>query len=138
MTPEVPTVMHTKCPSSVMVFGVVSSEGHIMPPYFFPQGLRINADAYIDVLKMVVKPWMDKVASRREYVFQFSQKSKFIWNALYFLIYLYILFVPFLPLYKCPVFVTWSAYLWKMKQICSDTWWVHPMNIDRKRLKRGS
>jgi len=67
---KVPTVMHTKCPSSVMVLGVVSSEGHIMPPYFFPQGLRINADAYIDVLRTVVKPWMDKVARGREYVFQ--------------------------------------------------------------------
>ena len=67
---EVPTVMHTKCPSSVMVLGVVRSEGHIMPPYFFPQGLRINADAYIDVLKTVVKLWMDKVAYKREYVFQ--------------------------------------------------------------------
>lgn len=44
---KVPTVMHTKCPSSVMVLGVVSSEGHIMPPYFFPQGLRINADVLI-------------------------------------------------------------------------------------------
>ena len=67
---DVPTVMHSKFPASVMVLGVVSSEGHVMPPYFFPKGLRISADDYINVLSTVVKPWMDEVASGREYVFQ--------------------------------------------------------------------
>ena len=67
---DVPTVMHRKFPASVMVLGVVSSEGHVMPPYFFPKGLRISADDYINVLSTVVKPWMDEVASGREYVFQ--------------------------------------------------------------------
>ena len=32
---EVMTVMHTKFPASVMVLGVVSSEGDVMPPHFF-------------------------------------------------------------------------------------------------------
>ena len=32
-------VMHTKCPSSIMVLGVVSNKGHVMPPHFFPVGL---------------------------------------------------------------------------------------------------
>ena len=32
---DVPRVMKTKCPPTVMVFGVVSSEGHIMPPHIF-------------------------------------------------------------------------------------------------------
>ena len=27
--------MHTKFPSTVMVLGVVSSEGDVMPPFFF-------------------------------------------------------------------------------------------------------
>lgn len=67
---EVPTVMHTKFPSSLMILGVVSNEGHVMPPYFFPQGLRINASVYIEALDTCVKPWIEKVAHGRSYVFQ--------------------------------------------------------------------
>lgn len=67
---EVPRVMHTKYPATVMVLGVVSSEGHVMPPYIFSQGLRVNAAGYIEVLKTVVKPWIDKVCKGRPYVFQ--------------------------------------------------------------------
>lgn len=67
---EVPTVMHTKFPASVMVLGVVSSEGDVMPPFFFRQGLRVNAASYTEVLETVVKPWMDGVARGRPYVFQ--------------------------------------------------------------------
>lgn len=40
--------MRTKFPSSVIVFGVVSNDGHVMPPHFFTQGLRVNASACID------------------------------------------------------------------------------------------
>ncbi|EFN86287.1 hypothetical protein EAI_08893, partial [Harpegnathos saltator] len=54
-------VMHTKFPATVMVLGVVSNEGHVMPPHFFRQGLRVNAAAYIEVLETVVKPWIDSV-----------------------------------------------------------------------------
>ena len=32
---DVPRVMKTKFPATAMVFGVVSSEGHIMPPHIF-------------------------------------------------------------------------------------------------------
>ena len=39
---NVPRVMKTKFPASVMVFGVVSSEGHIMPPHVFKVGLKVN------------------------------------------------------------------------------------------------
>lgn len=67
---EVPTVMHTKFPAAVMVLGVVSSEGDVMPPHFFRQGLRVNAAAYTDVLETVVKPWITAVARGRPYVFQ--------------------------------------------------------------------
>jgi len=62
---EVPTVMHTKFPATLMVFGVVSNEGHVMPPPFFPQNLKINATAYINVLKTVVKPWNDGICNGR-------------------------------------------------------------------------
>ena len=46
---DVPRVMKTKFPATVMVFGVVSSEGHIMPPHIF--------DVYLDV-------WWSPVAIR--------------------------------------------------------------------------
>ena len=39
---DVPRVMKTKFPATVMVFGVVSSEGHIMPPHIFEVGLGVN------------------------------------------------------------------------------------------------
>ncbi|XP_054710993.1 uncharacterized protein LOC129220586 [Uloborus diversus] len=64
------TVMHTKFPAAVIVLGVISSEGDVMPPHFFEEGLRINVDGYIHVLETVVKPWMDMVAAGRDYVFQ--------------------------------------------------------------------
>ncbi|UYV65445.1 KDM2A [Cordylochernes scorpioides] len=62
---EIPVVMHTKFPASVMVLGVISSEGDVMPPHFFEKGLRMNADTYINVLETVVNPWMDMVAAGR-------------------------------------------------------------------------
>uniref|UniRef100_A0A182NAM4 Uncharacterized protein n=1 Tax=Anopheles dirus TaxID=7168 RepID=A0A182NAM4_9DIPT len=36
-----------------------------MPPHIFPQGLRLNADGYIDLLATVVKPWIETVANGR-------------------------------------------------------------------------
>ena len=62
--------MHTKYPATLIVFGVACNEGHFMPPHFFPQGLKINAAAYINVLKTVVKPWIDGICNDRPYVFQ--------------------------------------------------------------------
>ena len=49
-------VMKTKFPVTVMVFGVVSSDGHIMPPHIFEVGLKVNTKVYLDVLKSVVIP----------------------------------------------------------------------------------
>uniref|UniRef100_A0A182N3M9 Uncharacterized protein n=1 Tax=Anopheles dirus TaxID=7168 RepID=A0A182N3M9_9DIPT len=48
-----------------MVFSCVSSEGDVMPPHFFEQGLRLNADGYISMLDIVVKPWITRVANGR-------------------------------------------------------------------------
>ena len=53
---DVPRVMKTKFLATVMVFGVVSSEGHIMPPHIFEVGLKVNTKVYLDVLKIVVIP----------------------------------------------------------------------------------
>ena len=49
-------VIKTMFPATVMVFGEVSSEGHIMPPHIFEVGLKVNTKVYLDVLKSVVIP----------------------------------------------------------------------------------
>ena len=63
-------VMKTKFPATVMVIGVVSSEGHIMPPHIFKVGLKVNTKVYLDVLKSVVIPWCNQVAGGRPWVWQ--------------------------------------------------------------------
>ncbi|QQP38988.1 Transposable element tcb2 transposase [Caligus rogercresseyi] len=53
-----------------MVLGVISSEGHVMPPHFFEPKQKVNQEVYLEVLSNVVKPWIDTVASGRKYTFQ--------------------------------------------------------------------
>ena len=67
---DVPRVMKTKFPAMVMVFGVVSNEGHIMPHHIFEVGLKVNTKVYLDVLKSVVIPWCNQVAGDRPWVWQ--------------------------------------------------------------------
>ena len=67
---DVPRVMKTKFPATVMVFGVVSSEGHIMPPHIFEVGLKVNTKVYLNVLKSVVIPWCNQVTGGRPWVWQ--------------------------------------------------------------------
>ena len=62
---DMPRVMNTKFPATVMVFGVVSSEGHIMPPHIFEVSLKVNTKVYLDVLKSVVIPWCNQMAGGR-------------------------------------------------------------------------
>ena len=65
---DVPRVMETKFPATVMVFDVVSSEGHIMPPHIFEVALKVNTKVYLYVLKSVVIPWCNQVAGSRPWV----------------------------------------------------------------------
>ena len=67
---DVPMVMKTKFPVTVMVFGVVSREGHIMPPHFFEVGLKVKTKVYLYVLKSVVIPWCNQVAGGKPWVWQ--------------------------------------------------------------------
>ena len=53
---------------SIMVFGVVSSESHIMPPHIFEVALKLNTKVYPYVLKSVVIPWCNQVAGGRPWV----------------------------------------------------------------------
>ena len=62
--------MKTKFTATVMVFGVVSSVGHIMPPHGFEVGLKVNTKVYPDVLKSGVIPWCNQVAGGRPWVWQ--------------------------------------------------------------------
>ena len=62
---DVSRVMKTKFPATVMVFGVVSSEGHI-----FEVGLKVNTKVYLDVLKRVVIPLYNQVAGGRPWVWK--------------------------------------------------------------------
>ena len=75
--------VHVMFPATVMVFGVVSSEGHIMPPHIFEVGLKVNTKVYLDVLKSVVIPWCNQVAGDRPWVWQQdlapAHKSKRPW-----------------------------------------------------------
>ena len=67
---DVPRVMKTKFPSTVMVFGVVLSEGDIMPPHIFEIDLKVNTKVYLDALKSVVIPWCNQVADGRPWLWQ--------------------------------------------------------------------
>ena len=66
---DVPRAMKTKFPATLMVFGVVSSEGHIMPPHIFEVGLKVDTKVYLDVLKSVVISW-SQVSGSRPWVLQ--------------------------------------------------------------------
>ena len=67
---DVPRLIKTKFPATVMVFGVVSSEGHIMPPHIFEVGLKVNTKGYVEVLKSVMIPWCNQVTGGRPWVWQ--------------------------------------------------------------------
>ncbi|QQP40167.1 Uncharacterized protein FKW44_014133 [Caligus rogercresseyi] len=49
---------------------VVASDGKSMPPFWFPAGLKVGTNEYLDVLKTVVKPWLDSTYPEGNYVFQ--------------------------------------------------------------------
>ena len=67
---DVPRVMKTKFPATVMVFGVVSSEGLIMLPHIFEIGLKVNTKVFLEVLKSVVIPWCNQVAGGKPWLWQ--------------------------------------------------------------------
>ena len=66
----VPIVAQTKFPAAVMVFGIISSDGDVMPPHFYPKGLTLDSEGYVALMRDVVAPWIKKVATERPYVFQ--------------------------------------------------------------------
>ena len=67
---DVSRVMKTKFLTTVMVFAVVASEGHIMPPHIFEVGFKVNTKVYLDVMKSVVIPWCNQVAGGGPWLWQ--------------------------------------------------------------------
>ena len=106
---DVPRVVKTKFPATVMVFGVISSEGHIMPPHIFEVGLKVNTKVYLDVLKSVVIRLCNQVAGGRLWVWQQdtapAHKSKETQALLQKECYDFVLFSPDLNLLE---YFVWS------------------------------
>ncbi len=48
------------CSAGVMFLGIVASDRKIGPPIFLPKGLKVNSEAYINILRHRVKPWIDR------------------------------------------------------------------------------
>ena len=58
-----------------ILLGVISNNGHVMPPHFFSQGLRASAAAYIEVLESVVKTLIDNLCGNRPNIFRQDSAS---------------------------------------------------------------
>lgn len=69
---DVSRVMQMKFPATIMVFSIISSED-VMATHFFPDGLSLNTDSCICILKEVMKPWIDWGAAMRSYVWHKTQ-----------------------------------------------------------------
>ncbi|QQP31365.1 Uncharacterized protein FKW44_024946, partial [Caligus rogercresseyi] len=48
------------------------SDGDVMPPHFFPKGLRQDSEGYVALIRDV-GPWIKKVAAGRPYLAQNSE-----------------------------------------------------------------
>jgi inhibitor of nuclear factor kappa-B kinase subunit alpha len=63
-------VNRTKHPASIMVLGIVASDGKKCPPIFVPAGVKVNTDEYLRLLSDFFLPWVKKNYPRGNYVFQ--------------------------------------------------------------------
>ena len=55
---EVPSIMQSKNPASIMVFGGITSGNNVMPLHFIKVGLKINTVQYMKILERVVLAWI--------------------------------------------------------------------------------
>lgn len=67
---DAPPVARTKHPQSVMVLGVIGSDGRKMPPVFFPGNERVNGAKYLEILTNYVLPWIKDTYGNTGWVFQ--------------------------------------------------------------------
>ncbi len=50
----------TKKPASVMVLGILGSDGSICSPIFIPEGLKVNTKVYLNLLEEEVLPLIEE------------------------------------------------------------------------------
>ncbi len=68
MRENVPPVHKTKNPASIMVFGLITSDGKAMRPHFFKPKEKVNTAVYVNMLKKVV-PWVKENVAE-PYIYQ--------------------------------------------------------------------
>ena len=49
----------TKHPGSVMVSGLITSDGKVMSPVFIKAEVKVDTNVYLGVLQKYVKPWIE-------------------------------------------------------------------------------
>ena len=54
---NVQAVMRSKHPASVMVFGLLASDGKAMPPLFIPKGVKMTGSWYRDNVLTAIEDW---------------------------------------------------------------------------------
>ena len=120
---DMPRVMKTKFPATVKIFGVLSSEGHIMSSHIFEVGLKVNTKVYLDVLKSVAILWCSQVAGGRPWVWQQdsapARKSKETQAWLQKKCYDFVPFSHWLP--PPPTWTRWTASFGHTSRT-SSTW----------------
>lgn len=64
------TVFRRQKPASVMVWAGVTSCGRKTPLIFIPEGVKVNQNVYLDMLRSQVKPWVESLEWPSSYVLQ--------------------------------------------------------------------
>jgi hypothetical protein len=60
----------SKNPAHVMVLGLVGSDGQVCPPILIPQGIKVNTQAYLELLQKKALPWLKAKYPEGNYCFQ--------------------------------------------------------------------
>ena len=64
------TLLKTKYPVQMIALWMVTSNGNVLPPFIFPNGLKLNIKAYTKSLEKEVPLWIKRVAARRPFIWQ--------------------------------------------------------------------
>ncbi len=61
--------------AGVMFFGTVASNGKVAPPIFVKKGIKIDANAYVDILWHKIKSWVEANFAPGTFVWQQDSAS---------------------------------------------------------------
>lgn len=64
------SIFRRQKPASVMVWAGVTSCGKKTPLIFIPEGVKVNQDVYLDMLRQKVLPWINSQQWEHSYLFQ--------------------------------------------------------------------